>query len=411
MMQRGWIKMKFMGKIKYFLGLFIYRLAPIRRNRFVFTSFNGHYSDNPKAISNKLHEIDGNSDIVWLVKNEYMDTVPSYARKCNINSLKAFWYRGTSMAQIDNVYGFRAFFVTNGSVLSKFKLKLLAFLSNKKNQPVFSTMHGTPLKKIGRDQIGNNVLDMICPNSYLLVGDQLTADVLKNVTFEKIPIKILGSPRNDILFKDMYNIKKELELPIDKKILLFAPTFRNDGKDTEGKNVFRSGLEQLKNMDFEQLFHSLSVKFGGEWVMVCRFHYHVSDMVDWGELNVKYPGKFINGNLHDDMADYLCCSDALLTDFSSCMFDFGLTGKPCFLYFPDLEHYRDKERGFYIGIKDLPFSASVNFQTLISNIDEYEQAEYLDKVNIFLNKIGSQNDGNASQRVVNYILEVCKKRN
>lgn len=399
-----------MKRIKQLFGLAIYKIAPIKHNRYVFTSFSGHYSDNTKYISIKLHEIDKNAEIVWLVRPEYEKDVPGYAKVIKIDTLREYWYRGTATAQIDNVYGFRANFKMVDSKITNVKLKILSFLSNKKKQPIFATMHGTPVKKIGRDQIGNTVLDMYCPNTYLLVGDKLTADVLERVTFEKIPIEVLGSPRNDILFSANENIKINIGLPKDKKILLFAPTFRNDGKDVEGKNVYRSGINQLAEMDFDRLFQTLSHKFGGEWVMVCRFHYHVVDLVDWKSLEKRYPGKFINGNQHDDMADYLACSDILITDSSSCMHDFSLTQKPCFLYFPDLDNYENKERGFYIKLEELPFSVAVDFSTLLNNIANHNQKDYENKINQFLVKIASKNDGNASERVVNYILKKCRKR-
>jgi len=230
------------------MGLLIYKIAPIKKKRYVFTSFNGHYSDNTKYISIKLHETLPDAEIIWLVLPEYAKNVPDYAKAVDINSLKSYWYRGTATAQIDNVYGFRANFkMTEGTDR---KLKFMAFLQNKKKQPVIATMHGTPIKKLGRDQNGNTVFGMICPNTSMIVGDKLSAEVFRRITFETMPVDVIGWPRNDVLFAEDNGIREELGLPVDKKILLFAPTFRNDGKDTEGKNVHRSGLNQLAEMDF-----------------------------------------------------------------------------------------------------------------------------------------------------------------
>jgi CDP-glycerol glycerophosphotransferase len=251
-----------MGFIKQLFGLIVYKIAPIKRNRFVFTSFGGHYSDNTKAISEKLHEMDSSAEIVWLISENYKSDLPEYVRAVDINSFSIYWYRGSAAAQIDNVYGFRAFFLTNDSFSSKLKSFVWRTLSYKKNQPIYVTMHGTPLKKIGRDQIGNVILGMSCPNTYMLVGDQLSADVFERVTFGTMPITVIGAPRNDALFLENSSAKKKLGLPIDKKILLFAPTFRNDGIDVEGKNIQRSGLDQLSAMDFEELFGTLNEKFG-----------------------------------------------------------------------------------------------------------------------------------------------------
>lgn len=398
-----------MSFIKQLFGLIVYKIAPIKRNRFVFTSFGGHYSDNTKAISEKLHEMDSSAEIVWLISENYKSDLPEYVRAVDINSFSIYWYRGSAAAQIDNVYGFRAFFLTNDSFSSKLKSFVWRTLSYKKNQPIYVTMHGTPLKKIGRDQIGNVILGMSCPNTYMLVGDQLSADVFERVTFGTMPITVIGAPRNDALFLENSSAKKKLGLPIDKKILLFAPTFRNDGIDVEGKNIQRSGLDQLSAMDFEELFGTLNEKFGGEWVMVCRFHYHVADMVDWDSLNKKYPGRFINGNKYDDMADYLSATDILISDSSSCMFDFAHIKKPCFIYFPDLENYRDKERGFYMDIESLPFPVAVDFSKFIENIKTFDQAVYSHKVDEMLENIGTGNDGHASERAVEYIFKNTKK--
>ena len=398
-----------MSFIKQMIGLAAYKVAPIKKNKFVFTSFEGHYSDNTRAISEKMHEIDSTAEIIWLVTPSYKGDLPEYVKGVDINSLSSYWYRGSAAAQIDNVYGFRALFLTNNSFSLKVKAFIRRTLTYKRNQPIFATMHGTPLKKLGRDQVGNVVLGMDCKNSYMMVGDKLSADVFERVTFGKMPITVIGAPRNDVLFFENGNVRAKLGLPTDKKILLFAPTFRNDGIDVAGKNLRRSGLDQLEAMDFEVLFQALSERFGGDWVMVCRFHYHVADMVDWDSLNKKYPGRFINGNKYDDMADYLAASDILLSDSSSCMFDFCHVKKPCFIYFPDLDHYRDKERGFYMDIEELPYPVAVDFPKLVENIKSFDQSKYSAGVDALLENIGTKNDGYASQRAVEYIFKNTKK--
>ncbi|MBQ8447857.1 MAG: CDP-glycerol glycerophosphotransferase family protein, partial [Clostridia bacterium] len=263
------------------------------------------------------------------------------------------------------------------------------------------------LKRMGRDQLGNDVADFFCPNTTMVLGNRFTLDIMKHLTFGKIPMQLLGTPRNDILFSSTENVrelKEKLGLPQDKKIILYAPTFRNDGKDTEGKNVLRSGINQINEIDFNGLFESLGKRFGGEWVFIGRFHYHVEQMVDWEALNKKYNGKIINGNAHDDMAEYLVCADVLLTDASSCMFDYALTRKPCLIYFPDLENYGSKERGFYIGVDELPFPVSKTGGELISAVDSFNGEKYLADVEKMFSDFGYADDENSSERVVKYIL-------
>ena len=90
-----------MKNIKFLLGLFIYKFSFIRKNRIVFTSFNGHYSDSPKAISEKMN-LYGDYEIIWLLDDEYNKSIPNYVKTCKINSLKSFWFLGTASILIDN---------------------------------------------------------------------------------------------------------------------------------------------------------------------------------------------------------------------------------------------------------------------------------------------------------------------
>lgn len=401
-----------MSKISLAANLLRQKFTPVKKNKWVFTSFSGHYSDSPKYISEKLYEIDKSAEIVWLVKKKNLNQLPSYVTGVDIDSTEAGKHRANAQILIDNVYADMAYTVFGAGIMKKLKSLFYAFCYNKKNRYIFTTWHGTPLKKMGRDQLGNNVTDFVCSRMTMLLGNRFTIDKMKHLTFDKINMEILGTPRNDLLFSNednLYKIKSKLGLPTDKKIILFAPTFRNDGNDVNGKNVERSGLNQLKEINFSQLFNVLNRVFGGEWVFVCRFHYHVEAAVNWEHLDLKYNNRIINGNIHDDMAEYLACSDVLITDASSCMFDFALTGKPCFIYFPDIRHYAEVERGFYVSVESLPFPSATTFSGLYNAIEVFDKNKYNHAVREMLDDFGYVDDSNSSQRIVEYILKQCKK--
>ena len=127
-------------------------------------------------------------------------------------------------------------------------------------------------------------------------------------------------------------------------------------------------------------------------------------MVDWDGLNAKYEGRFINGNLHDDMSEYMLCADILMTDASSCMFDYSVSYKPCFLYFPDLDNYKNKERGFYIEVEELPYPVAVSFDELESNIKNFDADRYRAKTDEMLESFGYVDDADSSERIVRFIL-------
>ncbi len=399
-----------LGFLRNCISSLVYKATPVQKNKYVFTSFNGHYSDNPKYICEALHAQSPQAQIVWLVNPAYISDVPSYAKAVNIGSKKAFWHRASARAIIDNVYGERENNLIYGDRKAKFKIK--TFLKKKGSQDVFTTWHGTPLKKMGIDQHASTVCDFSCPDTTMILGNQFTLDIMDHLTFHKLDMQLLGTPRNDILFQgseQIAKVKAQLGLPADKKVILFAPTFRTDGSNIADKNIARSGINQLEEMDFDLLFETLAQKFGGDWVLVCRFHYHVEKMVDWDALEQQYPGRIINGNRHDDMAQYLLCTDVLLTDASSSMFDFSLTKKPCFLFFPDLEYYGSEERGFYGNVEDLPYPCAVDFKGLLDAIRHFDSAQYAQKTDRLLNDYGFVDDCQSSERVANFILARCKK--
>lgn len=389
----------------------LYEILEIKKNkvipkRWFFTSFSGHYSDNPKYLSIALHKINPSIEIIWSVKPAYKELLPDYVTYVEFGSATAIRYVASSDIIIDNVYGGRAVSVFGDSFIKKMKAKFIVWGLSKKNQRIYTTWHGTPLKKMGRDQIGNDISQFECCNIKMVLGNRFTTDIMQHLTFNKIPMKLLGTPRNDILFShDEINMKKQLNLPNSKRIILFAPTFRNDGKDVEGKNLNRSGINQLNMIDIERLFRLLHDKFGGDWVLVCRFHYHVAEMVDWEGLSKKYDGRIINGNLHDDMAEYLACTDVLLTDASSCMFDYIITNKPCFLFFPDIDNYEKNERGFYLNTDQLPFPLATNFDELIKAISSFDNEAYLKDINDLKDELGYYEDGKSSERILEWIFK------
>lgn len=403
--------MSVVSKIKTIFCLIKQKFCAVKGRRIVFSSFNGYYSDSPRSVSEKIHELDKSIEIIWLVNQKNLAQLPKYVKGVSIeNRLQCAKVRGSAAVLFDNVYAGQESTLTSKSMFSRVAFKILTWLKKKKRQKTYTTWHGTPLKRMGRDQLGNNVYDFNCYNTTMILGNKFTLDIMNRLTFGKINMVLLGTPRNDMLFGDKRDLYKDkLAVPSDKKVLLYAPTFRNDGKDCFGKNVQRSGLNQLYEMDIEQLLNAFKTRFGGDWVLVCRFHYHVEKMVNWKELEIKYGGKIINGNKFDEMSEYLACSDALLTDASSSMFDYIHTQRPCFLYFPDLDNYQNKERGFYVSIDELPYTCAENCSELIDNVLNFDEKRYLQGISQVLENFEYVDDIQSSERVARFVLEEAFK--
>lgn len=393
-------------RVRTLYKLFVYKVSSVKKNRWVFTSLDGHYSDNPKYVSEKVHVLYPEIEICWLVKKEYLHLVPSYYHVFDIDSKAAEHIRNTAEVVVDNVYGGKTYTQYDRTLSSLTKALFFEVLGHKKTQRVYTTWHGMPFKGCNDDQRGIN---FIANGVVMFTNSKFQSEVMSFITFRKIPMVCLGMPRLDTLFRtelDIEKLKNKLHLPSDKKVVLYAPTFRNDGKNTEEKNVCRSGINQLGEIKFDELFEALKGKFGGEWVFVCRFHYHVQSMVDWDNLNKKYPGKVINGNEYDDMMEYLACTDVLITDASSCMHDFSITKRPCFLFFPDYEQYISKERGEpFTPIDDLPYSLARYFDELLTQIDSFDHIEYRRKIEELHRGWETVDDGHSSERVSKYIYE------
>lgn len=364
---------------------------PILKKTVLFSAFYGQYNDNPKYISLLLHDLHPEWKQVWVHSSKSREEFPEYVEVVEFGSPQYYKYVCRSQVVVDNHVGLRATFFVKSDKLQRF----ISYVFAKKRigQLNISTWHGTPLKRIALDEPGKReVCDFYTNTNYILSGCDMTKNALESGYANKIPVKSYGTPRNDILVSKKFEIeklKKKLGLPLDKRIILFAPTFR--------ETLEYSGLKQMHEFRFEELLDSLNKKFGGKWVFVFRVHNVVLKQINFeNEIN----DQIYNGNIGDDMAEYLACSDALITDYSGAMFDFALTQKPVFLYVPDLENYMNFERGFYMDFSSLPFPRAEVYEDLISEIQRFNSKIYVQKIDQFMKLKNYIEDGKASDRVV-----------
>ncbi len=389
-----------MNKLLYWIRLIINLNLPIMKNVVVFKSFYGQYNDNPKYIFEELRKRNKNLKFVWVCGVGKKESFPDDVITVELDSKEYIKYIARAEVVVDNYTGMRTNILKGNNLLKKW---LFAYIAKKrKGQLNISTWHGTPLKKIALDepQYKKVKSKAYINTDYLLAGCNITYNSFKTAFGWEGKILNNGTPRNDLLFKDVKDqMKEKLGLPKDKKIILFAPTFR--------ENVEMSGVYQIENLNIEQLLKVLSDKFDGEWCFVFRTHNLVfKEILSKG---IKFSDKFINGNEHEDMAEYLSCTDVLLTDYSSSMFDYLITKKPCFLYTPDLDNYKNNERGFYLDIEKLPFKACVNESDLFEDILNFNDKAYNKKIEEFLVEIDNTEDGNASKTVVDVIEKHLKR--
>lgn len=297
-----------------------------------------------------------------------------------------------------------------------FNFKIADYIKPTKNQVFVQCWHGTPLKRLGCDlQHFDNSLNTIegMKKRYKVEAEKfsyfispskyasekfISAWNLKEIGKENIIIE-KGYPRNDFLYnyneEDITEIKKKvLGENINKKIILYAPTYRANQHETGVGYVYK------EEVDFEKMRKQL----GKDYVILFRPHYFIANVFDFD----KYKGFVYDVSDIDDINSLYIISDMLITDYSSVFFDYANLKRPIIFYMYDLEYYRDKANGFYFDIeKELPGPIVKTDDELIEEIKKAStDFKYSGKYEAFNKKFNYLDDGQASKRVIEEIIKI-----
>ncbi len=359
-------------------------------NKIVFDNYMGRgYGCNAKYVAEKIHEKYPNKyDMVWLLSADSIEgsSIPDWIRVVDYNSEEALMEYATAKFWVSNYH--KISFLNRG-------------LYKKKEQCFIQMWHGSlGIKKIENDvsvlksdnkwlkqaRKSSSMVDYWISNSSF--EDTIYKQAFWNVTDDKI-LKY-GHPRNDVFFCNNDGIKKKVMDYYhieDKNIVLYAPTFREDGN-----------LEAY-NLDYELLVRSLSDKFGGQWVVLARLHPRLKEYSRkmLGARKLVYDVTY-----YEDIQELLVVSDCLITDYSSCMFDFLFTRRPAFIFATDIEKYKN-ERGFYYPLEVTPFPIAMNNMEIAERIMHFDTEKFISDVNDFLKGKGCIEDGKASDRVAELV--------
>ena len=277
-----------------------------------------------------------------------------------------------------------------------------------KNQIYVQCWHGTPLKRLGYDITNSdNAMNSVSEIKSKYKSDAKRFDYMvspcKFVTekftsawnLEKMgkqdAVLEIGYPRNDFLNKfteeNVIIVKEKLGLINERrKIILYAPTWRDNQHDAEKGYVYKNPVN----------FDLLREKLGDEYIILFRAHYLVADNFDFKS----YDGFIYDVSKYDDINELYIISDILITDYSSVFFDYAILERPILFYMYDMEEYRDEMRGFYLNINQLPGPIVRDEKELINVIREMKTCD----MRSFNNEYNKMNDGQASLRLVDLIL-------
>lgn len=369
-------------------------LVPVNDRMALFLSFHGRgYSDNPRAIYEYLLTRPEYQDFqwIWVLRKKQIGAldIPK-ARVVRYNSPAYLYYLARCRYWVCNC-------------------KLPVYVVRKKNQVYLQTWHGTPLKRMAHDILvpegttfyrsGMSAEEMrftydrdVARYTYMISPSRFTTEIFPSA-FRVPPEKLIetGYPRNDMLVndagKDLEQLRRRYAIPEGKRVLLYAPTWRDNSYVLQGYTF------ELK-ADFRRWKQAL----GSEYVVLFKPHYLISHSFDLTGLEDFV--RLIPAN--EDIRHLYLISDALVTDYSSAFFDFAILERPIYFYMYDLEQYRDRLRGFYLNVEDLPGQVFDQESDLLAAIGagEYD----FDRLKCFNAYYNNHEDGQASERVVEIVF-------
>ncbi|WP_028789931.1 CDP-glycerol glycerophosphotransferase family protein [Tetragenococcus muriaticus] len=380
-----------LSKIYKIIFNFSATVFPIQKGMVLLETFNGKLpSDNPYAIYQELIKKMEKKNLYWGIKKENMREAKEKYPDLNLVprfSVKWLW-------------------LTTRANFWIFNSRMPNWLKKNKDTVYIQTWHGTPLKKLGADiqevampgtdteKYKNNFIVEAKRWDYLVAPNEYSEKIFKQAFQFQNNVLEIGYPRNDELVnnKDNKQLRNELKQKIIGKesgrVILYAPTWRDDYFIKKGSYKF------FMPFDLEKITQCL----GKEDTVVIRPHYLVGD-----SINIEGYEDQIKICMNEPINELYLISDLLITDYSSVMFDFAILQRPMLFYPYDIEHYKEKLRGFYLDYNEVPGPIAQNEKDFYQFIQEFMSygkfSQYEDKVHAFEQRFCQWEKGRASQEV------------
>ncbi|MDQ0206807.1 CDP-glycerol glycerophosphotransferase family protein [Alkalicoccobacillus murimartini] len=369
-------------------------LLPVHKKLVMFESFSGkQYSCNPRAIYEYMREHEQGYELCWSANKQSKD----FFEKANIpyvERLSFKWFIKMARAK---------YWVTNS--------RMPSWVPKPKHNVYIQTWHGTPLKRLVAD-----MEEVHMPGTdrqsyiegfhkearnwdYLLSPNQYSTSIFRRAFDFKGTIIENGYPRNDNLINRNHDegisaLKRKFGLPEGKKVILYAPTWRDHEYYEPGKYKFKLQLD----------LELLQKELGEDYVIILRMHSFVSEMF---ELH-GYSGFVYDFSTGIDITELYLVSDILMTDYSSVFFDYALLKRPMIFFTYDIELYRAKIRGFYFDFeKEAPGPLVMNTKQVIHAVRGTELYDYHAKdasYQAFMDRFCNLDEGKSAQRTVESIF-------
>ncbi len=304
-----------------------------RRRMALFESWRGLYTDSPRAISEELARTHPHVDQVWVA--DPSTVLPDGVRRVRRHTPEYFRALVTNDLLVAN------------DIITK-------HLAKGRHSTYLQAWHGTPLKLIGYDE---HLLSYAGADAHL---KRLARDVAKwDFLISPSPVCTelwrsafrydgavleVGYPRNDVLRSaDSARLRAQtretLGLAVDDVAVLYMPTWRDDVRDEQGRLAMPSLLDVADFAD------AMTLEQQSRTVVLSRMHRNIA--VTALSVPAGVGVRVVDVSRHSEVNELYLAADVLVSDYSSAVFDYAVTGKPVLLYVPDLDRYAGQVRGFY----------------------------------------------------------------
>jgi CDP-glycerol glycerophosphotransferase len=354
----------------------------MRRRTIMFESWRGLYADSPRALSEHLGSTDPSWRRLWVTsgENEFPTDVGTVPR----HSVGYFKDLLTTDVLVAN------------DIVSKHLVK-------GPRVHYLQLWHGTPLKLIGHDERAHSytgaeahlkrMVRDVAKWDYLVSPSPACSEIFRSAFGFEGEMWETGYPRNDVLRAPdaaarREEVRRRLGIAPGSLAVLHAPTWRDDDKTDDGR--FRQSVL------LDPAVLEAALPEGSR--LLLRLHRNVKE-------RPTSPGSefVLDVSDHPDIAELYLAADVLVSDYSSAVYDFAVTGKPILLFAPDLDRYRDAVRGMYFDYEDwAPGPVSSTQEELVAGLADLAQVEsdWKQRYQDFVQQFCPHEDGHASERVV-----------
>ena len=346
----------------------------------VYNSFHGRFSDNPRALFERLRNRPG-TEHTWLLDPAHAAAFPADVPTVVIDGPDA-----------------RAALESADLVVAGTHTEVE--WTKRPGTTYLQTWHGTPLKRIHRDVllVPPGRLDYLDRDvarwDVLLSPNPVSTPRLRKAFGFDGPVWETGYPRNDLLVgphaaSTRSAVRRELGLADDERAVLYAPTWRDDEKYDES----------VRDVPMHLHLGALAARLdasGTQHRVLARVHNLMTD-----RSHAEHAPGVVDVSLYRDVRELYLAADVLVTDYSSVMFDFALTGKPIVFYAYDLERFRDEIRGFYFDLlPQAPGPVVRHEDELVEALLHHDPAVWAERYAGFRATYGCLEDGHATDRVL-----------